>query len=89
MTDLDRTFTAPPAGATVNGRPDAPMKEGRIAEALTRYDSAVQADPQCAPTHLNRGNVLLAIGRLDEARSAYQLDVVSHHPSNPRAKRRR
>ena len=34
-------------------------EQGRIAEAMARYDAAVQADPQCARAHLNRGNILL------------------------------
>jgi tetratricopeptide (TPR) repeat protein/2-polyprenyl-3-methyl-5-hydroxy-6-metoxy-1,4-benzoquinol methylase len=48
-------------------------EQGRLAEAMTRYDAAVQADPRCARAHLNRGNVLLASDRIEEARSAYQL----------------
>jgi tetratricopeptide (TPR) repeat protein/SAM-dependent methyltransferase len=50
-------------------------EQGRIVEAMERYDSAVQADPQCARAHLNRGNVLLAGAQFDEARSAYQLAI--------------
>jgi tetratricopeptide (TPR) repeat protein/2-polyprenyl-3-methyl-5-hydroxy-6-metoxy-1,4-benzoquinol methylase len=50
-------------------------EQGRTAEAMARYDAAVQADPRCARAHLNRGNVLLAGGQIDEARSAYQLAV--------------
>jgi tetratricopeptide (TPR) repeat protein/2-polyprenyl-3-methyl-5-hydroxy-6-metoxy-1,4-benzoquinol methylase len=50
-------------------------EQGRAAEAMARYDAAVQADPQCARAHLNRGNVLLAGARIEEARSAYQLAV--------------
>jgi tetratricopeptide (TPR) repeat protein/2-polyprenyl-3-methyl-5-hydroxy-6-metoxy-1,4-benzoquinol methylase len=47
-------------------------EQGRIAEAMARYDAAVEADPQCARAHLNRGNILLADAQFDEARSAYQ-----------------
>lgn len=50
-------------------------EQGRVAEAMARYDAAVQADPRCARAHLNRGNVLLAGTRLDEARGAYQLAI--------------
>ena len=50
-------------------------EQGRIAEAMARYDAAVQADPQCARAHLNRGNILLAGAQVDEARSAYQLAI--------------
>ncbi len=47
-------------------------EQGRFAEAMTLYDAAVQADPQCARAHLNRGNIL-ADARFDDARRAYQL----------------
>jgi tetratricopeptide (TPR) repeat protein/2-polyprenyl-3-methyl-5-hydroxy-6-metoxy-1,4-benzoquinol methylase len=50
-------------------------EQGRTAEAMARYDAAVQADPRCARAHLNRGNILLAGGQIDEARSAYQLAI--------------
>jgi len=50
-------------------------EQGRIAEAMARYDAAVQADPRCARAHLNRGNVLFAYGQIHEARNAYQLAV--------------
>jgi tetratricopeptide (TPR) repeat protein/2-polyprenyl-3-methyl-5-hydroxy-6-metoxy-1,4-benzoquinol methylase len=49
-------------------------EQGRIAEAMARYDAAVQADPQCARAHLNRGNIL-ARAKFDEARDAYQLAI--------------
>jgi tetratricopeptide (TPR) repeat protein/2-polyprenyl-3-methyl-5-hydroxy-6-metoxy-1,4-benzoquinol methylase len=50
-------------------------EQGRVAEAMARYDAAVQADPQCARAHLNRGNILLAGAQIDEARGAYQLAI--------------
>ena len=50
-------------------------EQGRVTEAMARYDAALQADPQCARAHLNRGNILLAGARFDEARSAYQLAI--------------
>jgi tetratricopeptide (TPR) repeat protein/2-polyprenyl-3-methyl-5-hydroxy-6-metoxy-1,4-benzoquinol methylase len=49
-------------------------EQGRIAEAMARYDAAVQADPQCARAHLNRGNILASV-QFDEARRAYQLAI--------------
>ena len=49
-------------------------EQGKIAEAMARYDAAVQADPQCARAHLNRGNIL-AGAQIDEARRAYQLAI--------------
>jgi Tfp pilus assembly protein PilF/2-polyprenyl-3-methyl-5-hydroxy-6-metoxy-1,4-benzoquinol methylase len=50
-------------------------EQGRVAEAMARYDAAVRADPQCARAHLNRGNILLAGTQLDEARSAYEMAI--------------
>ena len=50
-------------------------EQGLTAEAMARYDAAVQADPRCARAHLNRGNVLLAGAQIDEARNAYQLAI--------------
>jgi tetratricopeptide (TPR) repeat protein/2-polyprenyl-3-methyl-5-hydroxy-6-metoxy-1,4-benzoquinol methylase len=47
-------------------------EQGRLAEAMARYEAAIQADPRCARAHLNRGNVLLASARIAEARSAYE-----------------
>ena len=50
-------------------------EQGRTAEAMARYDAAVEADPKCARAHLNRGNVLLAGALIDAARSAYQTAI--------------
>jgi len=50
-------------------------EQGRIPDAMARYDAAVRVDPQCARAHLNRGNVLFAGGQLDAARTAYQLAI--------------
>jgi 2-polyprenyl-3-methyl-5-hydroxy-6-metoxy-1,4-benzoquinol methylase/Tfp pilus assembly protein PilF len=50
-------------------------EQGRIPEAMGRYEAAIQADPRCARAHLNRGNILLAGAKLDEARSAYELAI--------------
>jgi Tfp pilus assembly protein PilF len=47
-------------------------KQGCTAEAMVRYDAAVQADPQSARAHLGKGNLLLAGAQFDEARSEYQ-----------------
>src|SRR5580698_161601 len=49
-------------------------EQGLIAEAMARYDAAVQADPQCARAHLNRGNIF-AGAQIDAARGAYQLAI--------------
>jgi len=90
MRDSNRTGTTPAPAAAESAPPpaisgnavlalidegNALQEQGRIAEAMARYDAAVQADPRCARAHLNRGNVLLARGQLDQARSAYQLAI--------------
>ena len=89
MKDFERTPTNP-GTAAVGTAPQLEMgnsaaamidegnaleEQGRVAEAMARYDAAVQADPQCARAHLNRGNILLAGAQFDEARSAYQLAI--------------
>jgi tetratricopeptide (TPR) repeat protein/2-polyprenyl-3-methyl-5-hydroxy-6-metoxy-1,4-benzoquinol methylase len=50
-------------------------EQGRIVEAMARYDAAVQTDPLCARAHLNRGNILLASAEFDEARGAYEVAI--------------
>jgi tetratricopeptide (TPR) repeat protein/2-polyprenyl-3-methyl-5-hydroxy-6-metoxy-1,4-benzoquinol methylase len=56
-------------------------EQGRILEAMERYEAAIKTDPQCARAHLNRGNILLAGARFDDARSAYKLAITcdSHY----------
>jgi tetratricopeptide (TPR) repeat protein/2-polyprenyl-3-methyl-5-hydroxy-6-metoxy-1,4-benzoquinol methylase len=55
---------------------NALQEQGRIPEAMARYEAAIDIDPKCARAHLNRGNILLAQAKFDEARSAYQLAIV-------------
>jgi tetratricopeptide (TPR) repeat protein/2-polyprenyl-3-methyl-5-hydroxy-6-metoxy-1,4-benzoquinol methylase len=50
-------------------------EQGRMPEAMERYEAAIKTDPQCARAHLNRGNVLLAGARFDDARNAYTLAI--------------
>jgi tetratricopeptide (TPR) repeat protein len=35
-------------------------EQGRILEAMARYEAAARIDPRCARAHLNRGNILFA-----------------------------
>jgi tetratricopeptide (TPR) repeat protein len=46
-------------------------QEGRIAEALQHYETAVKLAPNLARAHLNRGNMLLEMGDADGAIAAY------------------
>jgi tetratricopeptide (TPR) repeat protein/2-polyprenyl-3-methyl-5-hydroxy-6-metoxy-1,4-benzoquinol methylase len=50
-------------------------EQGRMPEAMERYEAAIKTDPQCARAYLNRGNVLLAGARFDDARNAYTLAI--------------
>ena len=50
-------------------------EQGRVTEAMARYDAAVQANPRCARAHLNRGNVLLASDQIEQARAAYEAAI--------------
>jgi tetratricopeptide (TPR) repeat protein len=45
--------------------------EGRISEALQRYETAMLLSPNLARTHLNHGNILLTIGKPEEALTDY------------------
>jgi SAM-dependent methyltransferase/tetratricopeptide (TPR) repeat protein len=74
MANLEKTRMSPAIASIDEG--NALEEQGRIAEAMARYDAAVKADPRCARAHLNRGNILFAAGQIDEARSAYQLAIV-------------
>ena len=62
----------PSPAVTLIDEGNALEAQGHPAQAMARYDAAVQADPRCARAHLNRGNLLLGGGRIDEARAAYQ-----------------
>src|SRR5271166_2742758 len=90
MRDFERTRTNVATAAVDNSPPvaknpaiamidegNALEEQGRIAEAMARYDAAVQADPECARAHLNRGNILLASAKISEARNAYSLAIAS------------
>ncbi len=80
MTELERTRLNPAAAPKASAvamieEGNALEEQGRTAEAMARYDAAVEADPHCARAHLNRGNILLAGARCDEARGAYELAI--------------
>jgi protein O-GlcNAc transferase len=54
--------------------------EGRLAEALRRYEDAIRLAPKLARAHLNRGNILLATGEVERALGAFATALV-HNPS--------
>lgn len=45
--------------------------QGRIEEAMQRYEAAILLTPNLARAHLNRGNILLATDKAEEALAAY------------------
>jgi 3-isopropylmalate/(R)-2-methylmalate dehydratase large subunit len=57
---------------------------GRLAEALHRYEEAICLAPTLARAHLNRGNILLAIGNTEGALAAFATALV-HNPGYPAA----
>jgi tetratricopeptide (TPR) repeat protein/2-polyprenyl-3-methyl-5-hydroxy-6-metoxy-1,4-benzoquinol methylase len=73
MTDLLKTKRASTEALIEDG--NKLEEQGQLAEAMSRYDAALAADPHCARAHLNRGNVLLATARTDEARVAYEAAI--------------
>ena len=64
---------APPHAAdALLAEADRLRGEGRLAEALERYDAAVRADPLCAAAHLGRGAILLSSAHFEAAESAWR-----------------
>jgi Flp pilus assembly protein TadD len=51
---------------------NALLQKGRVDEAITHYQSAVQIDPRYADAQFNLGNAFLQKGRADQAISQYQ-----------------
>ena len=72
--DDSMPFTTRNSAVALIDEGNALEEQGRIAEAMARYDAAVHVDPQCARAHLNRGNILAA-SQFDEARAAYELAI--------------
>ncbi len=45
---------------------------GRYVDALDACESALEIDPNQARFHYSKGNVLMQIGRIEEAQRAYE-----------------
>ena len=39
---------------------------GQLADALASYDAALEIEPDCSESLMNRGDILLVLGRRDE-----------------------
>jgi tetratricopeptide (TPR) repeat protein len=48
---------------------------GRLEDARATFAELITVDPHYTATYLHAGNVLLALGRRDEARSTYQAGI--------------
>jgi 2-polyprenyl-3-methyl-5-hydroxy-6-metoxy-1,4-benzoquinol methylase/tetratricopeptide (TPR) repeat protein len=84
MEDLESMPLAAASPGSEQGTPAAPQRtaaallaeadqlrnQGRLAEALERYDAAVRTEPQCAAAHLGRGSILLASAHFEAAENA-------------------
>jgi tetratricopeptide (TPR) repeat protein/2-polyprenyl-3-methyl-5-hydroxy-6-metoxy-1,4-benzoquinol methylase len=69
------TETNPRSASAMIDEGNALEEQGRISEAMARYDAGARADPLFARAHLNRGNIFLGANQFDEARRAYQLAI--------------
>lgn len=54
-------------------------QNGRLDDAMQRYEAAIRLDPSLARAHLCRGNILLELGDLDGAVEAYST-ALAHNP---------
>src|SRR5208337_303781 len=47
-------------------------QQGKLAQALTHYQTALALNPNCAPAYNNLGNALIVQGKIDQAIGCYQ-----------------
>jgi tetratricopeptide (TPR) repeat protein len=70
-------------GKLLQDRAGPPPGDRRLLEAaLAEFDAAIAAAPRVAPAHNNRGAVLEALGRPDEAVAAYR-EALTVTPGDP------
>ncbi len=50
-------------------------KEGLVVEALDRYGRVLQLDPTYYPAYAQKADILVGLGRRDEARAALQTGI--------------
>ncbi|MEW3568829.1 tetratricopeptide repeat protein, partial [Pseudomonas aeruginosa] len=48
------------------------QEEGRLAEAMERYEAAIQLQPDFAEAYLHIGGVHELLGRMDDAEAAFR-----------------
>lgn len=67
-----RALTGVTDGSETNLRGLAELQKGRLDAALETFTRGVEENPDSLETHFNRGVVLLRLGRLEEAATAFE-----------------
>jgi 2-polyprenyl-3-methyl-5-hydroxy-6-metoxy-1,4-benzoquinol methylase len=70
--DQSAPAAAQRAAAALLAEADRLRAQGRLADALQRYDAAARADPHGAAAHLGRGSILLASEHFEAAEGAFR-----------------
>jgi tetratricopeptide (TPR) repeat protein len=75
LRDHDRAVALDPNAFTRWARAETLLKMRRYAGALEDFDAALRLAPQYSPAHAGRGQALWRLGRLEQARAAYDQAV--------------
>jgi tetratricopeptide (TPR) repeat protein len=76
LADQNRAVEVDANGFALWARGETLRKLTRYSDALRDYDAVAQMAPGYAPTHIGRGIVLWRLGRIEEARSAFDRAVI-------------
>ncbi|GLC47107.1 hypothetical protein PLESTB_000870100 [Pleodorina starrii] len=79
---LDKPWVPDVVGRAWGNRGNARSRQGRLQEALSDYNTAIEICPWSVDPVLNRGVALEALGRFDEAVSDYRA-VLEANPMDP------
>ena len=64
------------------------VKAGRTEDALTAFDRTLSIDPNYSAAHFHKGNTLISLGRLEDARTVLENGVeVTKKNGDPHAQR--
>ncbi|MDE2475565.1 MAG: tetratricopeptide repeat protein [Alphaproteobacteria bacterium] len=81
LAHYDKALAINPLGARIS-LADAHQRRGHVEKALTQYGKAQAIDPGHVGAHLGRGDAFLALGKIAEARRAYEA-AIALAPSGP------